>query len=110
MLMQVGDASQALLVFANVQLPGQARLLFPCSCKLATPPKLSSYLPTSSYQGKPVYYSHAHASWRRLPSSPRICQRPATRASPSTIPMLMQVGDASQALLVFANVQLPGQA
>jgi hypothetical protein len=31
----------------------------PCSCKLATPPKLSSYLPTSSYQGKPVYYSYA---------------------------------------------------
>jgi len=31
----------------------------PCSCKLATPPKTSSYLPDSNYQGKPVYYSYA---------------------------------------------------
>merc|ERR1719223_1631799 len=31
----------------------------PCKCKLATPPKTSSYLPDGNYQGKPVYYSYA---------------------------------------------------
>jgi hypothetical protein len=31
----------------------------PCSCKLATPPKTSSYLPDANYQGRPVYYSYA---------------------------------------------------
>lgn len=31
----------------------------PCSCKLATPPKVSSYLPSSTYQDKPIYYSYA---------------------------------------------------
>jgi hypothetical protein len=31
----------------------------PCSCKQATPPKTSSYLPDSNYQGKPIYYSYA---------------------------------------------------
>jgi len=31
----------------------------PCSCKLPTPPKTSSYLPGSTYQGKPIYYSYA---------------------------------------------------
>jgi len=31
----------------------------PCSCKSEIPPKLSSYLPNSSYQGKPIYYSYA---------------------------------------------------
>jgi hypothetical protein len=30
----------------------------PCSCSLATAPKTSSYVPDSSYQGKPVYYSY----------------------------------------------------
>jgi len=31
----------------------------PCSCKLPTPPKTSSYVPDANYQGKPVYYSYA---------------------------------------------------
>jgi hypothetical protein len=31
----------------------------PCNCKLPSPPKTSGYLPESSYQGKPVYYSYA---------------------------------------------------
>jgi hypothetical protein len=31
----------------------------PCSCKLPTPPKTSSYVPEANYQGKPVYYSYA---------------------------------------------------
>jgi len=31
----------------------------PCSCKQATPPKTSSYLPDSNYQGRPVYYSYS---------------------------------------------------
>jgi len=31
----------------------------PCSCKLATPPKTSSYLPDANYQGKPIYFSYA---------------------------------------------------
>lgn len=31
----------------------------PCSCKLEDPPKTSSYLPNSYYQGKPIYYSYA---------------------------------------------------
>jgi len=31
----------------------------PCSCKLPVPPKTSSYLPESTYQGKPIYYSYA---------------------------------------------------
>jgi len=30
----------------------------PCSCNLPTPPKTSSYLPESKYQGKPIYYSY----------------------------------------------------
>jgi len=33
--------------------------LDPCSCKTAVPPKTSSYLPDSKYQGKPIYYSYA---------------------------------------------------
>jgi len=31
----------------------------PCSCNLPTPPKTSSYLPDSNYQGKAVYFSYA---------------------------------------------------
>jgi len=31
----------------------------PCSCHLETPPKTSSYLPDSNYQGKPIYYSYS---------------------------------------------------
>jgi len=31
----------------------------PCSCKLPAPPKTSSYLPGSTYQGKPIYFSYA---------------------------------------------------
>jgi hypothetical protein len=30
----------------------------PCKCKATTPPKTSSYLPESNYQGKPIYYSY----------------------------------------------------
>jgi len=30
----------------------------PCSCKMTTPPKTSSYLPDANFQGKPVYYSY----------------------------------------------------
>jgi len=31
----------------------------PCSCTLPTPPKGSSYLPSSTYLDKPIYYSYA---------------------------------------------------
>jgi len=31
----------------------------PCSCGHPTPPKTSAYLPDSTFQGKPVYYSYA---------------------------------------------------
>lgn len=31
----------------------------PCKCKLASPPKTSSYVPDANYQGKPIYYSYA---------------------------------------------------
>jgi len=30
----------------------------PCKCKTAVPPKTSSYVPESNYQGRPVYYSY----------------------------------------------------
>jgi hypothetical protein len=31
----------------------------PCNCKLETAPKLSSYLPSSTFRGRPVHYSYA---------------------------------------------------
>jgi hypothetical protein len=31
----------------------------PCTCKSATPPKPSYYLPTANFQGKPIFYSYA---------------------------------------------------
>eukprot|EP00403_Amphidinium_massartii_P039288 CAMPEP_0178439602 /NCGR_PEP_ID=MMETSP0689_2-20121128/36252_1 /TAXON_ID=160604 /ORGANISM="Amphidinium massartii, Strain CS-259" /LENGTH=444 /DNA_ID=CAMNT_0020062159 /DNA_START=79 /DNA_END=1410 /DNA_ORIENTATION=- len=31
----------------------------PCSCKLEVSPKVSMYLPDSTFQGKPIYYSYA---------------------------------------------------
>jgi len=30
----------------------------PCNCKIPQPPKVSSYLPDATYQGKPIYYSY----------------------------------------------------